>query len=57
MYELFYNLSENKNNNEFIVDYLKTLAENSLILYKFNGHYYVEQILNSTTNVEVNKEG
>jgi len=57
MYELFYNLSENKNNNEFIVDYLKTLAENSLILYKFNGQYYVEQILNSATNVEVNKEG
>ena len=57
MYELFYNLSENKDNNEFIVNYLKTLAENSLILYKFKGKYYVEQILNSATNVEVNKEG
>lgn len=57
MYELFYNLSENKDNNEFIVNYLKTLAENSLILYKFKGQYYVEQILNSATNVEVNKEG
>lgn len=58
IYKIFYDLHENKNSNEFTIQELITLAtENNLILYKFNGIYYIEIATNRAENIQVNSEG